>query len=229
MTTEIIKLRDKSKKVIQERRKREKDSRIESILRAAKNVFYLKGYMKATMDEIALEAEITKPTIYKYFKTKDDLFFSLITPVMVDIRENLTLIEKNLEAGKIQDGRSLIRAIFKAFYQCFESSPDSFRIIQLFHLISASSEMEPNVRDTLNEMGKDNFIKCRSLLTKSIELGLIKKVNVFELADLLWSLLMGVIQLEDSKGDDQNGHKLKKKTLRLAEQLVADSLKNIPS
>ena len=59
--------------------------RVQSILDAAKKVFFSRGYLKATMDEIALEAEISKPTIYQYFRTKDDLYFSLMLPVVEDI------------------------------------------------------------------------------------------------------------------------------------------------
>jgi len=68
---------DVRKKIIQERREREKNQRIQSIIESAKKLFFSKGYLKTTMDEIALGAEISKPTIYQYFKTKDDLFFSL--------------------------------------------------------------------------------------------------------------------------------------------------------
>ena len=60
------------------------------------------------MDEIALAAEVTKPTIYLYFKTKDDLFFTLMLPLIDDVQQQLQKVEKNLLAGKIRDGGSLI-------------------------------------------------------------------------------------------------------------------------
>lgn len=215
---------DKHKQICQERRNREKSLRIQSILAAAQRVFFSKGYLKATMDEIALEAEITKPTIYLYFKTKDDLFFTLMLPLIEHIREQLKAVDRNLSAGKIRDSHELMEFIFQAFYSGYESSPEAFRIIQLFQQQKLINELRPEVREALNEKGRENYILCRKILAKSIELGLIKKINIYELADVIWGLIVGVIQLEDIKSDDQKNNKLKKNTLRLAEKLIADAL-----
>jgi AcrR family transcriptional regulator len=43
-------------------------------LEAALTVFSQKGYAATTMDAIAAEAGLTKPTLYQYFPGKDDLF-----------------------------------------------------------------------------------------------------------------------------------------------------------
>ena len=87
-------LREKHKIAIRKRKLREKNWRIQSILEAAKKIFFAKGYAKATMDEIAFEAEISKPTIYQYFKSKDDLFFSLMLPVIDEIGKQLKKVSK---------------------------------------------------------------------------------------------------------------------------------------
>lgn len=86
------------------------------------------------------------------------------------------------------------------------------------------SELKPEIRTALNDKGRINFVVGRRILTRGIELGLIRKVNVYEIADVIWALIVGVIQLEDIKSDDQKGNKLKENTLRLAEQLIAESL-----
>ena len=215
---------EKHKIVCQQRRDREKAQRIQSILEAAKRVFTSKGYLKSTMDEIALEAEVTKPTVYLYFKAKDDLFFTLMLPLIDDIRGQLEEVEESLASGKINDGGSLVAAIFRAFYHGYVTSPETFRIIQLFQQQGLMSELRPEVRAALNVKGRVNFDLGRRLLTRGMELGLIRKVNVYEMSDVIWGLIVGVIQLEDIKSDDQKGHKLKENTLRLAERLIAESL-----
>lgn len=216
--------RDKHKIICQERRNREKQQRIQSILEAAQKVFFSKGYLKATMDEIALEAAVTKPTIYLYFKTKDDLFFTLMLPLLDHIWQQLEKVEQNLEAGKINESQSFITAMFRAFYSGYEIFPETYSIIQLFQQQKLMNELRPEVRNALNEKGRINFILGRRLLSKGIELGLIKKINVYEMADMIWGLIVGIIQLEDIKSDDQNDNKLKENTLRLAERLIAAAL-----
>jgi len=215
---------NKHKIVCQQRRTREKNQRIQSILEAAQRVFFSKGYLKSTMDEIAMEAEVTKPTVYLYFKAKDDLFFTLMLPLMDDIKKQLEKAEESLTTGKIKDGGSLIKALFRAFYHGYKTSPETFCIIQLFKQQRLMGELKPDVRAALNDKGRINFDLSRRLLTRGMELGLIKKVNVYEIADVIWALIVGVIQLEDIKSDDQKGHLLKKNTLRLAEQLIAEAL-----
>ncbi len=214
----------KHKIVCQQRRDREKAQRIQSIMEAAQKVFSSKGYLKATMDEIALEAEVTKPTIYLYFKAKDDLFFTLMMPLIEDIQEQLETVERNLESDKIKDGNSLIKAIFRAFYHGYETSPETFRIIQLFQQQGLLGELRPEIRTALNDKGRVNFILGRRLLAAGIRRGMIKEVNVYEMADVIWGLIVGVIQLEDIKSDEQKNHRLKENTLRLAENLIAEAL-----
>lgn len=215
---------DKHKMICQQRRTREKNQRIQSILEAAQRVFSAKGYMKSTMDEIAMEAEVTKPTVYLYFKTKDDLFFTLMLPLMDDIRAELEKALENLEKGKIKDGGSLVKALFDAFYHGYQTSPETFRIIQLFQQQRLMGELKPDVREAMNDRGRVNFDLGRRLFTLGIEMGLIRKVNVYEMADVIWALIVGVIQLEDIKSDDRKGHRLKENTLRLAQRLIAEAL-----
>ena len=52
---------------IAERKERERRDRINTILVAARDLFFEKGY-RATMDEIAERAEISKGTLYIYFR-----------------------------------------------------------------------------------------------------------------------------------------------------------------
>lgn len=217
-------LEDRHKIICRERRDREKAERISSILEAAKKVFASKGYLKATMDEIALEAEVTKPTIYLYFKAKDDLFFTLMLPLIDDISDQLQRVETHLQTGKISDGRKLVTSIFQAFYHAYEILPETFRIIQLFQQQGLMGELRPEVRTALNDRGRSNFALCRRLLSIGMDRGLLKKVNVYELADVIWGLLVGVIQLEDAKSYDRKSKSLTENTLRLAEDLIAGAM-----
>lgn len=56
-----------------ERKEREREHRREDILDAAQHVFFEKGLPTATMDEIAEIAELSKGTLYLYYKSKEDL------------------------------------------------------------------------------------------------------------------------------------------------------------
>lgn len=54
------------------------ENRIADIVRAAASVFSRKGYRLAQMEEIAKEANVSKATLYYYFKSKIHLFYYLL-------------------------------------------------------------------------------------------------------------------------------------------------------
>jgi len=64
-------------RAVNERREQPSESR-ERILAAAVSVFAHKGFQRASLDEIAAEAHLTKGAIYWHFRSKNDLFTSLL-------------------------------------------------------------------------------------------------------------------------------------------------------
>ena len=54
------------------------ENRIADIVRAAASVFSRKGYRLSQMEEIAKEANVSKATLYYYFKSKIHLFYYLL-------------------------------------------------------------------------------------------------------------------------------------------------------
>ena len=57
---------------IAERKEREKLQRRKDIIDAAEKVFFYRGFESATMDEIAEKVELSKGTLYLYFKSKEE-------------------------------------------------------------------------------------------------------------------------------------------------------------
>jgi hypothetical protein len=59
-------------------------------------------------------------------------------------------------------------------------------------------------------------------LAKGIVLGLLKKMNVPELADVIWALVVGMIQLEQMKSSHKKkSDQLRKNMMRFAENLLS--------
>lgn len=58
-------------------RKRSDQTR-RKIMEAAYYLFYRKGFVRVNLDEVAARADITKRTLYSYFRSKDDLLASAL-------------------------------------------------------------------------------------------------------------------------------------------------------
>jgi AcrR family transcriptional regulator len=222
MSKEIPSILDRRKRSIRERRERERSQRIQSILDAAKKIFFSKGYLKATMDQIALEAQISKPTIYTYFKTKDDLFFSLMLPVVEELGTHLVAIENAVAKNRYESGGSLLRDLFQRLLQTYEKEPVTFRIVQLFQQTGLVSELNVEIQAALNNKGRRNFETLRRALRSAIKQGLFRKTNVYQLVDVIWGLFVGIVQLEDIKSQHREENPFLKPTLRLAQMILID-------
>lgn len=74
------------------------------VLEAAGRVFSRQGYDRASMDEIALEAGMGKPTLYRYFPGKESLFAAVFV-------EALDALEARLETVLARE-RTLERRLF---------------------------------------------------------------------------------------------------------------------
>ncbi|MDX2430370.1 MAG: TetR/AcrR family transcriptional regulator [Bacteroides sp.] len=71
---------------IAERKEREKQQRKEEIIQAAEQVFFSKGFEQSTMDDIAEKAELSKGTLYLYFKNKEDLHMAVARKGIILLR-----------------------------------------------------------------------------------------------------------------------------------------------
>lgn len=73
------------------RRQQNRQNRERAILDAALKVFAAAGYTGASMDAVAAEAGVTKPTLYSYFPSKESLFQAMMLgkrDVMLDVFEH---------------------------------------------------------------------------------------------------------------------------------------------
>jgi TetR/AcrR family transcriptional repressor of mexJK operon len=67
------------------------DMKRENIIRGAKKAFLKYGFERASMDEVAAAARVSKMTVYRYFRSKEELFAGVIT----DLCERI--IDEDLE------------------------------------------------------------------------------------------------------------------------------------
>ncbi|AOH83178.1 TetR family transcriptional regulator [Sphingomonas panacis] len=62
-----------------EDRAREKDQKREAVLRSAVRTFNLRGFQAASLDEVAANLRISKPTIYRYLGNKEQVLLECVT------------------------------------------------------------------------------------------------------------------------------------------------------
>lgn len=106
------------------RRERERRERRVSILDAAREVFAEKGFDQATMGDIAAAAELSKGTLYLYFKSKDALFIALVTRMMTVIIDDFERLAHGPESGLMA-----LRSMLGLYAANMLEHPQLFRIM----------------------------------------------------------------------------------------------------
>jgi len=86
-------------------------------------VFALKGYHKATIRDIAKEAQYGTGTVYLHFKNKDTLYFALLEEKLKCL---LALIKEKV--GQVKDAKKKLEIFIQESLVFFEKNQDFFQI-----------------------------------------------------------------------------------------------------
>jgi len=147
------------------RREREFLTRRSDILSAAEKVFAAKGFYGSTMDEIARSAEFGTGSLYKYFRGKKDLYFSLIDEKVGEI---MRLVTTELEKDLAPVDR--IRSILRLQLSFIQRNRDFFKIY-----ISERGRFEWNIKDDLGKGVHENFLAYIDSLEEVMRQGIEEK------------------------------------------------------
>lgn len=182
---------------ITERKEREKERRREEIIDAARKVFFEKGPVAATMDEIAEAAELSKATLYLHFPSKEDLYLAV---AMEGLR---TLHGSFLEI--ITHEPSVLRALhrMKGAYM------DFFRLhrqyVQMFSFLQMSQfhrQVSDQMRSTCDSENDKQWEAIIDLLRKGVAGGIVRDdIDPTEMAIVLWSNASSLMLRADNEND----------------------------
>jgi TetR/AcrR family transcriptional regulator len=178
---------------IKERKEREKEARREEIVGAAEKIFFEKGLAQATMDDIAEAAELSKGTLYLYYKSKEDLYLS------VAMKGSEILCQMFLRI--IESGEPTIKMIFdlgEAYYEYFKTYRNYFRMYYFFENPQVQSQVSEEMMEVCLENDRRIWDLVESVLQRGIDEGLLRKdLNPLEAGVMLWSNSNGMMRIMD--------------------------------
>ncbi len=180
---------------IEARKEREKKERRLLILRAAMEVYDQDGYHGTTMEKIADRAELSRATLYLYFKTKDEIFVHSIAKFLSYFGQLL----HDLYARRESEETRLLPALWEIFIEFYNRDPVAFNASLYFHQSEMLRNLSTDLRLILDQTGSKNY----QALCKIIEYGIKKsyfiRANPKTLAEVIWSAFLGIVHLENSK------------------------------
>jgi len=182
---------------IAERKEREKLQRRRDIIDAAEKVFFSRGFESATMDEIAEKAELSKGTLYLYFKSKEDLQFAIF---MRGSDILMKMMNDNLSTGST--GYQRLLGLADSFIRFSRENRNYFSLFMYYE----SSRMEVlNIdQDQLQVYLKED--SPLALVTHEVIRGmqdgsLRDDLTAEVFSATLWSQMLGVLIVLNNKAD----------------------------
>ncbi|MCB1172850.1 MAG: TetR/AcrR family transcriptional regulator [Leptospiraceae bacterium] len=102
---------------IQERKQREKEQRRRSILDMARELIRQKSYLEITMEDIARELELSRATLYLYFRNKSEIYLTLLTEGMWQLRQDYDRWQEQHPEASLNERLMTLARVFFIFYQ----------------------------------------------------------------------------------------------------------------
>ncbi|HET6159969.1 MAG TPA: TetR/AcrR family transcriptional regulator [Dongiaceae bacterium] len=94
-----------------------RNDRRQRIVLAASQMFAERAYVHVQMDDLARAAAVAKPTIYRYFSSKEDLFLEALDGTMSELVAEVSRVADESSPAPLVL-RRMIFAALKSFAQC---------------------------------------------------------------------------------------------------------------
>jgi TetR/AcrR family acrAB operon transcriptional repressor len=158
----------------------------ERILQSAARVFASKGLQRATLDEVAADAGMTKGAIYWHFKSKNDLFFALLDHRFNECTSPLT---GDLDAASRQalagDPKAAMASMFKLGLQRCTNDADWPRL----YFECVAQTRDPEVRTRLADFYERGWSMSREVTRTLQERGMAPAEADLDISAVFWTAL----------------------------------------
>jgi AcrR family transcriptional regulator len=180
---------------IAERKVREKQQRRDEIVLAAEKVFFSKGFDLSTMDDIAEAAELSKGTLYLYFKSKEDLHLA-VARKSIHLLRAVTLKSTEGEGNALEKLGRMGRACI-AFSR---SNPDRMRAIMTLEEME-SQALHVTASDVKEMIYKESTVETViEVVEQGVKERLIRSdIPSLLIAHTLWMTVLSVVRFVTMK------------------------------
>lgn len=198
------------------RREMERLRKKEEIIDAAEQIYFQKGYNKTTMDDIASELELTKPALYRYFNSKEDLYLAVVLRAVKILKDTMMNY-----VNKKDKGLDKILATGYAYWKFSDEYSD------YCHLMIEASEINPQCMDYTNQKEENPLtIMCKAIETGKNDGTIRKDIDTFLTATYLIESTIAVIRVSEIMEDHlQSIGKTKKDFIEHSLKLMENGIK----
>jgi AcrR family transcriptional regulator len=171
--------------------KKGKENRKNTILKAARRLFFDRGFKSVTVDSIAAKAEVSKGSIYLCFESKEEIYAQIL------ISDNIALYERiknfsHTEASATQ----LLLEFARIYVDYFLNNNELFRILMTFMMQTSQMNLTEKQNNELIRSTNQNIKIFSEIIQKGVDSGEFSPIdNIRQLQNGIWGMLNGIISL----------------------------------
>ena len=207
---------------VHERKEREKEHRREEILDAAQRVFFEKGLAASTMDDIAETAELSKGTLYLYYKSKEDLYLT----VMMRGLDLLLDAFRKVDAETLPPAKMLLR-LSESYVRFFNEHRDYFRMMHYLQSPQFHKQISDDVKNSCSVLNKRIWDLVNGMIQRCMDGGILRNdLCSAEVGVILWSNATSLmLRIDNEHAIWREAFRIDlQQTLRLSTSLLFDAL-----
>jgi AcrR family transcriptional regulator len=194
---------------LEERRKRERENRKNAILKAARKLYFEKGFKSITVANIAKKAELSKGAVYLYFNSKEEIYVQIL---LKDIDKFHSSLSDICERGG--SGSDMLKHYADIYIDFFLNDRELFRIFMAFMLHTD----EMNFSDELNRQ-LIQATNANDIIEKIFKYGADRgefpeNISFRQCKNSIWGLLNGIISLHLFTGKESTREQRIRSTVR---------------
>lgn len=175
----------------QEKRKKEKESKRNNILKAARKLFFEKGFKAVTVDSIAAKAGVSKGSIYLYFDSKEEIYAQVLIADNIEHHKDLLYF-----STKEAPATELLLEYAERYVNNFLNDKELFRILMTFMLQTEQMNLTPQQNAELIRTTNENIKFVSGILQRGIDSGeFLPTIDIRQTQNAIWGLLNGIISL----------------------------------
>lgn len=197
----------------------------ETFITAAEQVFGRMGFDSASIDIITNEAGLTRRTLYRYFKNKEELYFAVVHNIYEKMLSHINYGYQSEKTGFLK-----LCAASKQFAQLYISNPQALEIISWQGQVKKKSLQDSFYQRELMKLNQQLFKDTACVIADGVLDGSIKPgINPRKIAFSLVFIITGYYSLMASTGDNFiNNFSLEEDFNDISMDLILGSLKNDP-
>jgi len=181
-----------------ERKQQERQARRRRIQRAARTVFAEKGYAKTSIEQIAREASLSVGAIYLYFRSKEDLYVSLLEETLELFDAEMTQIRNRTDL-KVDDK---LRQTWTFLTQWAATDVEATRVLRLTSQPNIRKQLSDEVAESVGKGIAQIRMHLSAMIRDGASLDAVtnsEKAKADSTVDLFWALFLGVLQTNDAR------------------------------